>query len=186
MFGTLSINASAVLVCAADGCQNKCLQHQNLDRTATSLTNLQLYTSKCGNFVARCRLRRDVGSQLQPGDEDGINGIPEFHIASKEVFKAIVSAGKVMVTVSWHIHGIIHVDFTPRGAMVTTFTYQATIQHLQEEIGRRKPHLLTTIILGRILPSGHLSLRMCLLLTLQHRLDPVGLYVFLQTENKKK
>jgi len=88
------MNASAVLECTADGCRNNCLKHQNLDRMATSLTNLQFYTSEGGNFVARCRLRRDVGSQLQSGDEAGIHGIPEFHIASKEVFKAIVSAGK--------------------------------------------------------------------------------------------
>jgi len=108
----------------------------------TSLSNLQLYTSEGCNFVARCRLRRDVGSQLQSGDEDGIRGIPEFHIASKEVFKAIVSAGKKMVRVSWHIHGIIHVVFTPRGAMVTAVTYRTTVQHLQEGIGLRRTRLL--------------------------------------------
>jgi hypothetical protein len=41
---------------------------------------------------------------------------------AKKFFKAMVSAGKVMTAVSWHIHGIIHVDFTPRGAMVTAVT----------------------------------------------------------------
>jgi hypothetical protein len=64
-----------------------------------------------------------------------IRGIPE-------VFKAVVSAGKKMARVSWHIHGIIHVVFTPRGAMVTAVTYRTTVQHLQEETGRRRTHLL--------------------------------------------
>jgi hypothetical protein len=53
-----------------------------------------------------------------------------------------VSAGEKMVRFSWHIQGIIHVVFTPRGAMVTAVTYRTTVQHLQEEIGRRKTRLL--------------------------------------------
>jgi len=52
-----------------------------------------------------------------------------------------------MATVSGHIHGIIHVDFTPLDAMVTAVTNQATVQHVQEETGHRRCRLRTRGVL---------------------------------------
>jgi hypothetical protein len=41
--------------------------------------------------------------------------------------KKTTSPGKVMATVFWDMHGVILVDFTPRGAMINASSYQGTL-----------------------------------------------------------
>jgi hypothetical protein len=40
-------------------------------------------------------------------------------------------SGKVMATVFWDVHGVLLVDFTPRGSTINAAAYQETLKETQ-------------------------------------------------------
>jgi hypothetical protein len=53
------------------------------------------------------------------------------HSAAKKKFKTVQSAGKVMATVFWYVHGVFLVDFTLPGSTINAAAYQETLKETQ-------------------------------------------------------
>ena len=62
-------------------------------------------------------------------------------------FKRVASAGKVLATVFWDMHGILLVKFQKPGETVNSAAYQNTLISLKEPIRRRRPGLLSEGVL---------------------------------------
>lgn len=58
-------------------------------------------------------------------------------------FKATLSAGKVMATVFWDRHGVLLVDFMPRGTTINADRYVETLEKLRRAIKNKRPGMLT-------------------------------------------
>lgn len=58
-------------------------------------------------------------------------------------FKATLSAGKVMATVFWDRHGVLLVDFMPRGTTINAARYCETLEKLRRAIKNKRPGLLS-------------------------------------------
>ena len=56
-------------------------------------------------------------------------------------FKTEKSAGKIMATVFWDVHGPLLDDFLPRGATVNSEAYIQTLKKLKARIRRVRPNL---------------------------------------------
>nr|CAH7765296.1 unnamed protein product [Callosobruchus chinensis] len=54
-------------------------------------------------------------------------------------FKATLSAGKVMATVFWDRHGVLLVDFMPRGTTINAARYCETLEKLRRAIKNKRP-----------------------------------------------
>lgn len=51
------------------------------------------------------------------------------------------SAGKVMASVFWDAHGIIFIDYLPKGQKINSDYYIALLERLKDEIGKKRPHM---------------------------------------------
>ena len=51
------------------------------------------------------------------------------------------SAGKVMACVFWDMHGILLIDFLPKGQTINSDYYIALLDRLEDAIKKKKPHI---------------------------------------------
>ena len=51
------------------------------------------------------------------------------------------SAGKVMGSVFWDMHGILLIDFLPKGQMINSDYYIALLDRLEDAIKKKRPHM---------------------------------------------
>ena len=65
---------------------------------------------------------------------------------SPKKFKLAPSAGKVMITVFWDIHGVLLVEYLPKGETVNSARYQVTLRKLAVAIRRKRPNLQSVIL----------------------------------------
>jgi hypothetical protein len=110
----------------------------------SSLMLLQRYEDHGEEFLSRT---------VTGGETSVFHYIPESkaesmtrkhpHSPVKNKFKTVQSAGKVMATVFWDVHGVILVDFTPPGSTINVAASQETLKRLKEAIRRKGPGLLT-------------------------------------------
>lgn len=61
--------------------------------------------------------------------------------------KTVPSAGKVMATIFWDSHGIIHIDYLGKGKTITGAYYAALLDKFYAEIKKKRPHLARKKIL---------------------------------------
>jgi histone-lysine N-methyltransferase SETMAR len=69
------------------------------------------------------------------------------HSAVKKKFSTVWSPGKVMATVFWDVYGVLLVDITPSSSTINAAAYQETLKRLKEAIQKKRPVLLTTVLL---------------------------------------
>ena len=62
-------------------------------------------------------------------------------------FKVVQSAGKVMATVFWDVHGVLLVEFQEHGRTVNVASYCAILQRLKQAILRKRRGLITKGVL---------------------------------------
>jgi [histone H3]-lysine36 N-dimethyltransferase SETMAR len=75
-------------------------------------------------------------------------------------FKVVASAGKVMATVFWDMHGVILVDIMPTGATINSESYVRTLQKLQKRLRRIRPTMaMQDVLLQHDNARPHSSLR---------------------------
>lgn len=55
--------------------------------------------------------------------------------------KTQTTAGKVMATIFWDSHGVIFIDYLEKGKTINSEYYTQLLDHLKEEIGKKRPHL---------------------------------------------
>jgi histone-lysine N-methyltransferase SETMAR len=78
----------------------------------------------------------------------------------KKKFKVVASAGKVMATVFWDMHGVILVDIMPTGATINSESYVRTLQKLQKRLRRIRPtRAMQDVLLQHDNARPHSSLR---------------------------
>lgn len=65
---------------------------------------------------------------------------------SPKKFKLAPSAGKVMITVFWDVHGVLLVEYLPKGETVNSARYQETLRKLAVAIRRKRPNLQNVIL----------------------------------------
>ena len=65
---------------------------------------------------------------------------------SPKKFKLSPSAGKVMITVFWDSHGVLLLDFLPKGETINSARYQETLKKLARSIRRKRPDLQDVIL----------------------------------------
>jgi hypothetical protein len=65
------------------------------------------------------------------------------HSPVKKKFKIVQSAGKVVATVFWNVHGVLLVDFIPPSSTINASAYQETLKRLKDAIQLKRPGLLT-------------------------------------------
>ena len=51
------------------------------------------------------------------------------------------SAGKVMASVFWDMHGILHIDILPKGQTINSDYYIALLDRLKDAIKKKRPHM---------------------------------------------
>jgi histone-lysine N-methyltransferase SETMAR len=61
--------------------------------------------------------------------------------------KTVPSAGKVMATVFWDSHGIIHIDYLEKGKTITGAYYSALLDRFDSDLKEKRPHLVKKKIL---------------------------------------
>jgi histone-lysine N-methyltransferase SETMAR len=117
---------------------------QKAIRMMTSLDSLQRYDMEGETMLAR----------IVTGDETWVHYYqPESkqasmqwkHVASPTPtkFKVVQSAGKVMATVFWDVHGVLLVEFQERGQTVNAASYCALLERLKQAILRKRRGLMT-------------------------------------------
>jgi histone-lysine N-methyltransferase SETMAR len=65
---------------------------------------------------------------------------------SPKKFKCSQSAGKVMITVFWDHHGLVFIDFLPKGETVNSHRYQDTLKKLARAIRVKRPNMQNVIL----------------------------------------
>ena len=65
---------------------------------------------------------------------------------SPKKFKLAPSAGKVMITVFWDSHGVILLDFLPKGETINSARYQETLKKLARALRLKRPNLQNVIL----------------------------------------
>ena len=65
---------------------------------------------------------------------------------SPKKFKLAPSAGKVMITVFWDVHGVLLVEYLPKGETINSARYQETLRKLASAIRRKRPNLQNVIL----------------------------------------
>ena len=104
----------------------------------------------CKQMMQRCESEGDeFMNSIVTGDESWAHHYePETkrqsmqwrHLGSPspKKFKCVPSAGKVMVTVFWDAHGVLLVDFLPKGETINSSRYQDTLTKLARAIRRKR------------------------------------------------
>lgn len=91
-------------------------------------------------------------NNIVTGDESWVHHFdPENKRASMEFhhkgsptpkkFKAMPSAGKVMLTVFWDVQGVVHFEFMPKGTTINSARYSETLGKLKARIRRVRSHM---------------------------------------------
>jgi histone-lysine N-methyltransferase SETMAR len=117
-------------------------------RLASALTFLTRYNEEGDESLSR----------IVTGDETWVSHVtPESkrqsmewrHTTSpgKQKFKVTISARKIMCTVFWDRHGVILVEFMPKGTTINAASYCATLTNLRHAIQNKRRGLLTRGVL---------------------------------------
>ena len=59
------------------------------------------------------------------------------------------SAGKVMASVFWDMHGILLIDFLLKGQTINSDYYITLLDRLKDAIKKKKPHMVLVLSLDR-------------------------------------
>lgn len=113
-------------------------------RLASALNFLERYSDEGDGFL----------SQIVTGDETWVAHVtPESKQQSMEwrhstspkkvKFKQTISARKIMCTVFWDMHGLLLVDFLPRGRTINSETYCETLTKLRRAIQNKRRGMLS-------------------------------------------
>ena len=106
----------------------------------------------CTELLALSRRDENFFERIITGDETWVHHYePESKRQSMEwrhpsspktkKFKTEKSAGKIMATVFWDVHGMLLTDFSPQGATINSDAYIATLKRLKARIRRVRPNL---------------------------------------------
>lgn len=115
---------------------------QKLRRKIASSENLALYQRNPNEFLRRFVTMDETWvHHYTPESKEQSKQWTAAGEPTPKKAKSILSANKVMASVFWDAKGIIFIDYLEKGKSITGEYYANLLQHLSDEIKKKRPHL---------------------------------------------